>query len=37
MKAELQERYATEAPPKLRRRAELLYSWFTRAEEVGPS
>jgi hypothetical protein len=37
LKAELRERYATEAPPKLRRRAELLYVWFTRAEEAGPS
>ena len=37
LKAELRRRYATEAPPKLRRRAELLYVWFTRAEETGPS
>ena len=36
-KTELQERYAAESPPKLRRRAEQLYSWFTRAEDVGPS
>ena len=37
IKTELQERYATQSPPKLRRRAEQLYSWFTRAEDVGPS
>jgi hypothetical protein len=37
IKTELRERYAAESPPKLRRRAELLYSWFTRAEDVGPS
>jgi len=37
LKAELQEHYATEAPPKLRRRAELLYAWFTRTEEEGPT
>lgn len=37
LKAELRERYAAEAPTKLRHRAERLYSWFTRAEEEGPS
>jgi hypothetical protein len=37
LKAELQERYAADAPPKLRHRAERLYSWFTRTEEEGPS
>jgi hypothetical protein len=37
LKAELQERYAAEAPPKLRHRAERLYSWFTRTEEESPS
>src|SRR4029453_3490086 len=34
---ELRGRYAAGSPPKLRRRAEQLYSWFTRAEDVGPS
>jgi hypothetical protein len=33
----MQERYATEAPQKLRQRAEELYSWFTRSEDIGPS
>jgi hypothetical protein len=37
IKTELQEHYASESPPKLRHRAEQLYSWFTRAEDVGPS
>jgi hypothetical protein len=37
LKAELRERYAAEAPSKLRRRAERLYSLFTRAEDVGAS
>ncbi len=37
LKTELQERYDAEAPPNLRRRAEQLYSWFTRTEDVGPS
>ena len=37
LKSEMQERYATDAPQKLRQRAEELYSWFTRSEDVGPS
>lgn len=37
LKTELREGYAAEAPPNLRRRAERLYSWFTRTEDVGPS
>jgi hypothetical protein len=35
LKAGLHERYAAEAPPKLRHRAERLYAWFTRTEEEG--
>jgi hypothetical protein len=37
LKAELRDRYAAEAPPKLRRRAELLYAWFTRTRGEGRS
>ncbi len=37
LKAELQERYAAEAPPNLRHRAERLFSWFTRTEDLGAS
>ena len=37
LKKELHDRYEAEAPPNLRRRAEQLYSWFTRAEGVGSS
>ena len=37
LKAELQERYEAEAPPKLRQRAERLYAWFTRPDDVGSS
>jgi hypothetical protein len=32
LKAELRDRYAAEAPPKLRRRAEMLFGWFTRTQ-----
>jgi len=35
LKREMQERYAVEAPQKLRQRAEELYSWFTRSEDAG--
>ncbi|HKN81541.1 MAG TPA: hypothetical protein VJZ98_09410, partial [Actinomycetota bacterium] len=35
--AELQDRPAGQAPPKLRPRAERLYSWLTRTDDVGPS
>jgi hypothetical protein len=35
LKREMQERYAAEAPQRLRQRAEELYSWFTRSEEAG--
>ena len=35
LKSKMQERYAVEAPQKLRQRAEELYSWFTRSEEAG--
>ena len=37
LKAELQERYAAEAPSKLRHRAERLFSWFTRTEDLRAS
>jgi hypothetical protein len=37
LKSEMRERYATEAPQELRQRAEELYSWFTRTEDVGLS
>ena len=37
LKTELQERYNAESPPNLRRRAEQLYSWFTRGEDMGSS
>jgi hypothetical protein len=36
LKSEMQERYGTEAPQELRQRAEELYSWFTRSEDMGP-
>jgi hypothetical protein len=35
LKSKMQERYAVEAPQKLRQRAEELYSWFTRSEDTG--
>ena len=35
LKSEMRERYAAEAPQKLRQRAEELYSWFTRSEDAG--
>ena len=37
LKAELQGRYAAEAPPNLRHRAERLFSWFTRTEDPEAS
>ena len=37
LKTELHDRYEADAPPNLRRRAEQLYSWFTRAEDVKSS
>jgi hypothetical protein len=37
LKAELQGRYAAEAPPNLRYRAERLFSWFTRTEDPEAS
>jgi len=37
LKAELQGRYAADAPPKLRHRAERLFSWFTRTEDPEAS
>jgi hypothetical protein len=37
LKAELHERYAAEAPPNLRHRAERLFSWFTRTEDPEAS
>ena len=36
LKSELAERYSREAPPKLRRRAERLFSWFTRDWDSEP-
>ncbi|HKX33866.1 MAG TPA: hypothetical protein VJP03_00850 [Actinomycetota bacterium] len=35
LKSKMQERYAVEAPQRLRQRAEELYSWFTRSEDAG--
>jgi hypothetical protein len=35
LKSKMQERYAVEAPQKLRQRAEDLYSWFTRKGDAG--
>jgi hypothetical protein len=35
LKSKMQERYAVEAPQKLRQRAEELYSWFTRRGDAG--
>lgn len=36
LKTEMAERYEREAPPKLRRRAERLYAWFTRDADGRP-